>query len=259
MVKKFMRPKKVKKIIKKKEVATSIEKRPYTNEERVEKLRRDRITIAKRYEEMRLYDEAIQYYKKLGMTNDVERVAKIKKDVYLGKAIEFEQLGKFEDAIRLYENLKMNDRVEKLKKIIEDGTDSSSIPEKSIKNNKSDVISESNLGPDEEMDIELEDEDTTSESTALEPKISSHNENRTVNIRSPPPKLEEFGEPVKDYDLELEPINKKLEPRESSDSHEVLTQKVNAGKIFQICPYCGEELNLPKKPNFCPYCKEPFV
>ncbi len=25
---------------------------------------------------------------------------------------------------------------------------------------------------------------------------------------------------------------------------------------FNICPYCGKELNLPKTPNFCPYCKE---
>jgi len=27
-------------------------------------------------------------------------------------------------------------------------------------------------------------------------------------------------------------------------------------KPFSICPYCGEELNLPKIPNFCPFCRE---
>jgi hypothetical protein len=29
-------------------------------------------------------------------------------------------------------------------------------------------------------------------------------------------------------------------------------------KKFSICPFCGEELNLPKQPKFCPYCKEAF-
>ena len=28
------------------------------------------------------------------------------------------------------------------------------------------------------------------------------------------------------------------------------------GKTFSKCPYCGEELNLPKTPKFCPYCAE---
>jgi len=29
-------------------------------------------------------------------------------------------------------------------------------------------------------------------------------------------------------------------------------------KAFSKCPYCGEELNLPKTPKFCPYCAEPL-
>jgi hypothetical protein len=37
-------------------------------------------------------------------------------------------------------------------------------------------------------------------------------------------------------------------------------QKSNIGgkeaKTFSICPYCGEELNLPKTPKYCPYCRE---
>jgi len=28
------------------------------------------------------------------------------------------------------------------------------------------------------------------------------------------------------------------------------------GKTFTRCPYCGEELNLPRPPKFCPYCSE---
>jgi membrane protease subunit (stomatin/prohibitin family) len=30
------------------------------------------------------------------------------------------------------------------------------------------------------------------------------------------------------------------------------------GKSFSKCPYCGEDLNLPKTPKFCPYCSEPL-
>jgi len=30
----------------------------------------------------------------------------------------------------------------------------------------------------------------------------------------------------------------------------------SAEKPFTKCPYCGEELNLPKTPKFCPYCGE---
>ena len=29
-------------------------------------------------------------------------------------------------------------------------------------------------------------------------------------------------------------------------------------RAFSRCPYCGEELNLPKTPRFCPFCAEPL-
>jgi len=31
---------------------------------------------------------------------------------------------------------------------------------------------------------------------------------------------------------------------------------VSNQKAFQVCPYCGEKLNLPKTPKFCPFCAE---
>ncbi len=42
---------------------------------------------------------------------------------------------------------------------------------------------------------------------------------------------------------------------------ESVVQKSNiggsgGGKALRGCPYCGEELNLPKTPKFCPYCRE---
>ncbi|MFQ6055163.1 MAG: DUF5915 domain-containing protein [Methanosarcinales archaeon] len=30
-------------------------------------------------------------------------------------------------------------------------------------------------------------------------------------------------------------------------------------KPFSRCPYCGEELKLPKTPKFCPYCGEQLM
>ena len=81
MAKKIMKPKKIKKLANNND-KVKIEKKPYSDEERVEKLRQDRLTIAKRYEEMRLYDEAINYYKKLGLASDVERVTNIKNEIY---------------------------------------------------------------------------------------------------------------------------------------------------------------------------------
>jgi rubrerythrin len=43
----------------------------------------------------------------------------------------------------------------------------------------------------------------------------------------------------------------------------VIPVKTNTGNqanyLFNICPYCGKELKLPKTPNFCPYCREKLV
>jgi len=46
----------------------------------------------------------------------------------------------------------------------------------------------------------------------------------------------------------------KAHPVAETKTQEPQAQKERGG--FNICPYCGEELNLPKTPKFCPYCKE---
>lgn len=214
----IMKPKKMKKVKSNSNTDTNIEKKPYSEEERLEKLREDRIKIAKRYEEMRLYDEAINYYKKLGMNNDVDRVTDIKKEIYFKKAKDFERNGKFEDALRLYENLKLLEDASRLKKIMGDD-DFSSEPEQS----SSQCVE--NKASDKKQQIESQKELT-------DPKKYNSN-------------IDERADQSKE--------NFKKSPQTAETS--VKIEK----RIFKICPYCGEEFNLPKNPNFCPFCKEPFV
>ncbi len=168
--------KKVKKIKKRKEQNKIINKKPYSTEERSEKLRQDKLVIARRYEKMRLFDDAIKYYKALGLSEDIKRVSNIKMDVYLPKAREFEAKKEYEDAARLFENLKLEEDFKRVQSL---------------------------MGEEE---------------SGLEP-------------------LPDDGEKI-------------------SNTLKIDNKKNN--KQFQICPYCGEELNLPKTPNFCPYCKEAF-
>jgi tetratricopeptide (TPR) repeat protein len=207
MAKKIMKQKKVKKLAKNNNNnKVKIEKKPYSEEERVEKLRQDRLTIAKRYEEMRLYDEAINYYKKLGLVEDVERVANIKHEIYLEKAKEFESSGKYDDAIRLFESLKLNEDVKRLKRLMD------------------------NEGYETQPEIEIE-------------QIPSEN---NIDIAGDTP------ETIRNLDVpEIEETH--VEPPAAT----VKTKSTN--RAFKICPYCGEELDLPKRPNFCPFCKESFI
>jgi tetratricopeptide (TPR) repeat protein len=87
---------------------SNIEKKPLTMDERKKKMRKDILSIARRYEEMHLYDDAIGFYKKLGKHDDIERLTNIKNDIYIEKAKEFERQEKLEDALRLYEKHKGN-------------------------------------------------------------------------------------------------------------------------------------------------------
>ncbi len=233
MAKKIMKPKKVKKIVMNQN--SKIEKKQYTPEERLEKLRQDRITIAQRYEEMRLYDEAIIYYKKLGMTEDVERVMNIKMDIYISKAKEFEKNGNYEDAIRLYDNLKMKEEVERLKHLIDDYEPK---PTAAV-STQNDVTNTARL--EKPMDKPAEQPKSAIKKSNLE--YTEPTQTQVLDFRTPPDKLAEVHE--------TEPEEQKLVIKNEN------TEEQN--KIFKICPYCGQELNLPKKPNFCPYCKERFI
>ncbi len=227
MVKKLIaKPKKIIKIKNNSEKNVKIEKKQYSEEERLAKLREDRIKIAHRYEEMKLFDEAINYYKKLGLTNDVERVANTKRNIYIKKASEFERLGKLEDALRLYENLNMIDEVNRIRL----------------------DLGETKLVPESKP----ETVDTPTSAKTAEPEQKSTTPK--PNYREPSTQL---SEPINQKEAETEQIQKDqykeiYEEKKSTPSDDIK-------KIFRICPYCGEELNLPKKPNFCPYCKEPFV
>ncbi len=36
------------------------------------------------------------------------------------------------------------------------------------------------------------------------------------------------------------------------------SRDAHGGRVFKICPYCGEELELPETPVFCPFCTKKF-
>ena len=178
-------------------IKNNINKKPYSDKERAEMLRRDRLDLARRYEDLKLFDDSIKYYGLLGMASDVERLTKIKHETYLEKAREYEAACKYEDAIRLYENLKMHSDVDRLQKFVNsEGPDTSASDEVTL--------------PTPELDNGLED--------MINAEVSA----------APGPNLDQ-------------------------------NKKVNGNKPFKICPYCGEELNLPKTPKFCPFCQESFV
>jgi tetratricopeptide (TPR) repeat protein len=216
-----MIPKKLKKATRKDAPVTTIEKKPLSLKERKKKRRMDLLRIARRYEEMKLYDDAINYYKKLRRLDDVERIMNTKNELYVEKAKGFEAQEKFEDALRLYENLKMTADVARLKRMLgkDDMVESQPSPEtpqSAPPPVTAEPVSPRNATDSDAFSATVEQE-TDTQQTIISPEQLP----------------------------ELEPVE---EPK-------TVTNK----KIFRICPYCGEELNLPKKPNFCPYCTEAFV
>lgn len=72
----------------------------------------------------------------------------------------------------------------------------------------------------------------------------------------------QIGDKKEDYSTTS--VEKTYDQRQFTDkSKEVKDSVVNRSEIgeksektFEICPYCGEELELPKTPKFCPYCRE---
>ena len=184
-------------------------------------LNQDRLKLAKHYEELKLFEESIKYYKLLELEDEVKRVSEIKFNTYLPKAKEFEARGSYEDALRLYEQLNMIDDVNRVKaKMGEPTTDPEPEEEGAEPGNDDD---------DDDIIVQYDETEFQEENDIDWDK---------PNVFRNDPQFEED---------EDEGSVKKSKKRPGS-----------SGKVFLICPYCGEELNLPKQPNFCPFCKEPF-
>jgi tetratricopeptide (TPR) repeat protein len=221
---------KFRKKMKEDDTPAKIEKKPLDPTERRKKWRSDMLKVARRYEKMRLYDDAITYYKKIGLRDDVDRLVSIKEEQYVTKAKEFEGAGKLEDALRLYENLKMTVEVERINRLLGkesviDKKPPTKLPKFSEELETTEIATESE---DEQIEL-VEYEEGEEEFKEL-----------TEDDQEPPNKLDYIGPTRPESATPAKPAESKM-------------------KIFKICPYCGEELNLPKKPNFCPYCKESYV
>ncbi len=188
--------------------------------QREKKLHQDRLKLAKHYEKLKLYDESIKYYKLLEQDDEVKRVTEIKFNTYLPKAKEFEAQGSYEDAIRLYDQLNMIDEVNRIKsKMGKPPASSEPIPEES------------------QDDPEPDDDDLLDDYEEIDFQDEGDIEWDAPNVAISEPEF-----------IDDEPEPEKV-PKQTGKSKR---------KPFSICPYCGEELNLPKQPNFCPFCKEPF-
>jgi tetratricopeptide (TPR) repeat protein len=266
---------------KKKASSGNIEKKPLTEEERKTKIKDDLLNIAKRYERMLLYDDAIKYYKKLGMTEDIERLMKTKEETYIKKAQEFEAQHQYEDALRLYENLKRTEDVERLNKFL-GKSDFVEDPEKSAQQQPQPA--EPDIHPPDSLEPVTSKEQIPQDAALAPGTMSKDDEPKEIEMIAPP--TDELDIPPKGVNkiedtLFREAINEdqSIYPEEQAQEENkvpelTLTQElippqppkpdepagpVYAEKAFKICPYCGEELNLPKKPNFCPYCKERLI
>lgn len=175
---------------------------------RQEQIRKDRLESAKRYESLRLYDEALKYYKLACDETEIARIQKVMNDLYVVKAKEFEAQGRFEEAANLYDILKMKDDAQACKS--KGGT---SIPP-----------------------LDLEDANT--------PAISAFRAPNNPALLANPQKSPYIAAGQEEVAKESAPLP--------------LKKPKDAMKAFSVCPYCGEDINLPKPPKFCPYCREPF-
>ena len=222
--------------------------KPISREERI---RRDKIKLAKRYEAIKLFDESIKYYKQLGMEDEVKRVSVKKTQLYQAKAHEFEEGGRYAEAAELYDRLNMLDKAQKLrdkagvkqpqtfdfddKSEFED-LDSDTRGPQSTKSLRWEMPNvEMDTVGQEELEVESVDEDTP---LASKPAESADRDVDEQMVASVSPNIE--------WKPEDEGIKTKSSDKDSQN------------KAFSICPYCGEELNLPKQPKFCPFCREPF-
>jgi len=175
--------------------------------EREEKLRKDRLESAKRYEAMRLYEDAVKYYKMANAEDEACRVQQIMEDLYLKKAQEFEVQHRMDEAAHLYDILKMRDDASRCR----GKSTVPTVPE--LDPLDTDVDAVKVFKPMNNPDMALTNPETS-------PYISAGQEQVAKEL----------------------PVRK---PKEED-------------KVFTFCPYCGEEMSLPKQPKYCPFCREPF-
>lgn len=223
-----------------------------TEMDRKEIIRQDKLKLAKRYEAIKMFDESIKYYKQIGMDEEAERVLKKKTDLYSEKAVEFEREGRYAEAAELFERIHEPERAGEMRR------------KGGIKD----------LQPFS-LDMRY-GEDDPEEALSVDPKLET---TRNVRWEMPNVDMESMGKNARSQskgpaaaartiseepgdDNEPIPLQTSQDLVRSAEADEKNTadskpgSNVGGNKKFRICPYCGEELNLPKQPKFCPYCRE---
>ena len=217
--------------------------KPISREERI---RRDKIKLAKRYEAIKLFDESIKYYKQLGMEEEVKRVTVKKTQLYQAKAHEFEEGGRYAEAAELYDRWNMLDKAQKLRD--KAGVKPPDVYDFEGKGDSDDFDTEAR-GPQSTKSLRWEMPNVEMDTVGYEElELESDDESNSRVSKSP----ENIDRDVDDQmvasvspDIDWKPEEDEVKPKSRK-------------KSFSICPYCGEELKLPKQPKFCPYCREPF-
>jgi len=216
---------------------------------REEVIRQDKIKLAKRYEKINLFDEAIKYFRQAGLEDEARRVDEKKVKLYSAKAKEFEELGKYDEAAELYDRIDMPERAAKLREkggsrpyrtldldLAVSGEDNSEIFQEQPQHSKS-------------LRWEMPNVD-------MEAIGKKSGDKPAIRHLTKPGRSGGDSQPADDMSIPLEASRDLVTEAEKEES------KPGTGgsdkKKFSICPFCGEELNLPKQPRFCPYCKEAF-
>lgn len=184
-----------------------------------ERLRRDRIDIARRYEKMRLFKEAIIYFRKAGEEAEAVRVENDMRSSYSRNAAEMESRGEYRKAYELYKIIEDTENVRRLEQQHGFGQEKMNPPaQPGGPMTGPQLWSRPNADGDS---IDLLESDVPTE--------------KTPQMRR--------GSRV---------------PVDASDRPSMNKVPVQKDEPFRVCPYCGKALNLPKRPRFCPFCEEPF-
>ena len=250
--------KKGKKVVKKKDDPFSVfdtkrrgKDKSNSKGSREEIIKQDKIKLAKRYETIKLFDESIKYYRQAGLEEEAARIEAKMTKLYTKKAKEFEDDGRYDEAAELYDRLNMPDKAAELR---EKG---GSRPYKSLELDLrstcfDDDESESMPAqPPHSKSLRWEmpnvDMETVGKDIAEESSVKSVSQTRD---------RDDDNNSEKEDSIPLSASQDMVKAAEKEDKQPSAGSSVK--KKFEICPFCGEALNLPKQPKFCPYCKEAF-